>query len=103
MEEEVVLRTLAWLDVLKHRHLRHAPRVRPQLSVSHDSFERIGPSNPRITLNDTMTDEDVATRAPESDAQEVSGIEGDTKPDQGAASMGVSYPSWRYMQDTKAE
>lgn len=47
-----------------------------------------------------MSDADVATRAPESDAQEdlkdveaaegISGIEGDTKPDQGAASMGVS-------------
>ena len=46
-----------------------------------------------------MADEDVATKAPESDAQEkmqspveakeISGIEGDTKPDQGAASMGV--------------
>lgn len=44
-----------------------------------------------------MADEDVATRAPESDAQEqapteaeqVSGIAGDTKPDQGPASMGV--------------
>ncbi|KAK5119401.1 hypothetical protein LTR85_007501 [Meristemomyces frigidus] len=35
-----------------------------------------------------MADEVLATRAPESDAQEVSGIEGDTKPDQGAASMG---------------
>ena len=44
-----------------------------------------------------MADEEVATKAPESDAQEqstaeaekISGIEGDTKPDQGAASMGV--------------
>lgn len=45
-----------------------------------------------------MADDDVATRAPESDAQgrdtkteaeKISGIEGDTKPDQGAASMGV--------------
>ena len=44
-----------------------------------------------------MADQDVATKAPESDAQEqsaveakdISGIEGDTKPDQGAASMGV--------------
>lgn len=39
-----------------------------------------------------MADEEVATRAPESDAteaQDVSGIPGDTKPDQGAASMGV--------------
>jgi hypothetical protein len=44
-----------------------------------------------------MADQDVATKAPESDAQEqsvteakeVSGIEGDTKPDRGAASMGV--------------
>ncbi|KAK3669286.1 hypothetical protein LTR78_010824 [Recurvomyces mirabilis] len=39
-----------------------------------------------------MADEDLATRAPESDAQEdaqaKSGIPGDTKPDQGAASMG---------------
>ncbi|KAF2772641.1 alpha/beta-hydrolase [Teratosphaeria nubilosa] len=39
-----------------------------------------------------MADEEVAARAPESDAQEdaskVSGIEGDTKPEQGAASMG---------------
>ncbi|KAK0252066.1 hypothetical protein LTS09_012860 [Friedmanniomyces endolithicus] len=38
-----------------------------------------------------MADEDVATRAPESDAQEAqtkSGIPGDTKADQGAASMG---------------
>ncbi|KAK3111316.1 hypothetical protein LTR53_013557, partial [Teratosphaeriaceae sp. CCFEE 6253] len=38
-----------------------------------------------------MADEDVATRAPESDAQEgqtTSGIPGDSKPDQGAASMG---------------
>jgi len=38
-----------------------------------------------------MADEEVATRAPESDAteaQDVSGIPGDTKPDQGAASMG---------------
>lgn len=47
-----------------------------------------------------MADNDVATRAPESDAQEdlkdveqaegISGIQGDTKPDQGSASMGVS-------------
>ena len=47
-----------------------------------------------------MADMDVATKAPESDAQEdtqqpteaekISGISGDTKPDQGAASMGVS-------------
>ena len=47
-----------------------------------------------------MADEEVATKAPESDAQEdskeqteaekISGIDGDTKPDQGAASMGVS-------------
>lgn len=39
-----------------------------------------------------MADEEVATKAPESDAteaQSVSGIAGDTKPDQGAASMGV--------------
>ncbi|KAK3064443.1 hypothetical protein LTR53_018494, partial [Teratosphaeriaceae sp. CCFEE 6253] len=38
-----------------------------------------------------MADEDVATRAPESDAQEgqtTSGIPGDSKPAQGAASMG---------------
>ncbi|KAK4556238.1 hypothetical protein LTR86_006935 [Recurvomyces mirabilis] len=39
-----------------------------------------------------MADEDLATRAPESDAHEdaqaKSGIPGDTKPDQGAASMG---------------
>ncbi|TKA53645.1 hypothetical protein B0A55_10687 [Friedmanniomyces simplex] len=38
-----------------------------------------------------MADEDVATRAPESDAQEsqtTSGIPGDSKPDQGAASLG---------------
>ncbi|KAK4948264.1 hypothetical protein LTR10_012798 [Elasticomyces elasticus] len=38
-----------------------------------------------------MADEDIATRAPESDAQEgqtASGIAGDTKVDQGAASMG---------------
>ncbi|KAK5115479.1 hypothetical protein LTR62_001138 [Meristemomyces frigidus] len=39
-----------------------------------------------------MSDEDLASRAPESDAQEdaqtKSGIPGDTKPDQGAASMG---------------
>lgn len=41
-----------------------------------------------------MADEDVATRAPESDAQEQSGIAGDTKPDQGAASMGVSSMPW---------
>lgn len=47
-----------------------------------------------------MADEEVATRAPESDAMEqssdlneaeqISGIKGDSKPDQGAASMGVS-------------
>jgi len=47
-----------------------------------------------------MADDELATRAPESDAQEqstnqpseaekISGIPGDTKPDQGAASMGV--------------
>ena len=47
----------------------------------------------------TMSDTDVATKAPESDAQEdapkeqtaaekISGIQGDTKPDQGSASMG---------------
>ncbi|CAK1364427.1 unnamed protein product [Cercospora beticola] len=35
-----------------------------------------------------MADEDVATRAPESDAQEASAVPGDSKPDQGAASMG---------------
>lgn len=47
-----------------------------------------------------MADNDVATKAPESDAQEgteqpteaekISGIPGDTKPDQGSASLGVS-------------
>ena len=47
-----------------------------------------------------MADSEVATKAPESDAQEasqpqteaeqISGIQGDTKPDQGSASMGVS-------------
>ena len=51
-----------------------------------------------------MAEPEVATKAPESDAQaqeqeqkpepseaeQISGIEGDTKPDQGAASMGVS-------------
>lgn len=48
-----------------------------------------------------MADADVATKAPESDAQEdaqprdteaekISGIQGDTKPEQGSASMGVS-------------
>lgn len=46
-----------------------------------------------------MADSEVATKAPESDAQEdaplakdaeqISGIPGDTMPDQGAASMGV--------------
>lgn len=36
-----------------------------------------------------MADEDLATKAPESDAQEGSAIPGDSKPDQGAASMGV--------------
>lgn len=45
-----------------------------------------------------MSDQDVDTRAPESDAQEdtqrdveaekISGIQGDSKPDQGAASLG---------------
>lgn len=44
-----------------------------------------------------MADQELATRAPESDAQEVSGILGDTKLDQGAASMGVC--SW--SRDTK--
>ena len=39
-----------------------------------------------------MADEDVATKAPESDAQETSGITGDSKPDQGAASLGVGNP-----------
>lgn len=38
-------------------------------------------------------DNDVATKAPESDAQEISGIPGDSRPDQGAASMGVSFSS----------
>lgn len=52
-----------------------------------------------------MADEDLATKAPESDAQEqsqpatetekISGIQGDTKPDQGTASMGVSRPEGR--------
>jgi hypothetical protein len=37
-----------------------------------------------------MADADVATKAPESDAQESSNvIAGDSKPDQGAASLGV--------------
>jgi hypothetical protein len=37
-----------------------------------------------------MADADVATKAPESDAQESpSVIAGDSKPDQGAASLGV--------------
>ncbi|KAK4503102.1 hypothetical protein PRZ48_006529 [Zasmidium cellare] len=35
-----------------------------------------------------MADDELATKAPESDAQESSGIAGDSKPDQGAASMG---------------
>ncbi|SMR48355.1 unnamed protein product [Zymoseptoria tritici ST99CH_1A5] len=35
-----------------------------------------------------MADEDLATRAPESDAQEDTVVSGDSKPDQGAASMG---------------
>ena len=41
-------------------------------------------------LTTAMADDELATKAPESDAQESSGIEGDSKPDQGAASMGVS-------------
>ena len=59
----------------------------------------------------TMADNDLATRAPESDAQEdlkdveaaegVSGIQGDTKPDQGAASMGVSTPREEYSRSVK--
>ena len=50
-----------------------------------------------------MAEDEVATKAPESDAQEdtqapteaekISGIASDTKPDQGAASMGVSWLS----------
>ena len=58
------------------------------------------PSHFHSDYNNKMADSEVATRAPESDAQEetqpkgdgeaISGIEGDTKPDQGAASMGVS-------------
>lgn len=36
-----------------------------------------------------MADAEVATKAPENDAQEISGIPGDSKPDQGPASMGV--------------
>lgn len=50
-----------------------------------------------------MADEEVATKAPESDAteaQNVSGIPGDTKPDQGAASMGVRF---LYHLTAKAE
>lgn len=52
------------------------------------------------STNTIMADNELATRAPESDAQEdledveeaegISGIQGDSKPDQGAASMGVS-------------
>jgi len=36
-----------------------------------------------------MADDDLATRAPESDAAEQNAIPGDSKVDQGAASMGV--------------
>ena len=52
-----------------------------------------------------MADNELATKAPESDAQEqstieaeeISGIQGDTKPDQGQASMGVrSYHEHTY-------
>jgi len=39
-----------------------------------------------------MADEEVATKAPESDAQGTSGIEGDTKLDKVSASMGVRWP-----------
>ncbi|KAF2858829.1 alpha/beta-hydrolase [Piedraia hortae CBS 480.64] len=46
--------------------------------------------------------EDMATKAPESDAQAVSGIPGDTKPDQGATSMVEHCVTDRptHMQDT---
>jgi len=37
-----------------------------------------------------MADDELATRAPESDAAEQSAIPGDSAVDQGAASMGVS-------------
>lgn len=50
-----------------------------------------------IQTSVAMADEDVATKAPESDAQEdvkpaedIGGIPGDTTPDQSAATMGVS-------------
>ena len=38
-----------------------------------------------------MAEPEVATKAPENDAEEVSGIVGDSKPNQGAASMGVGH------------
>lgn len=52
-----------------------------------------------------MADNEIATKAPESDAQEqsiteaeqISGIPGDTKPDQGQGSMGVCRP--RYTRE----
>lgn len=51
-----------------------------------------------------MADEDVATRAPESDAQEVSAIPGDSKVDQNAATMGVScYHNTSYRKTVNAK
>jgi len=76
----------------KPRHMRHSLRTRPHSSARCNHCKNIAQSCTTTIETTIMADEDVATRAPESDAQEahdISGIPGDTKPDQGAASMGV--------------
>jgi hypothetical protein len=77
--------------VAASRHVKVGDVSGPKSSDSSASFS----TYPYSVLHNTntMADEEVATKAPESDAQQdaqrISGIEGDTKPDQGAASMGV--------------
>ena len=84
---------------------KDAPRCHvkaPHLSPSFRTclhLTTIPPHSVTFSSPPTMSDNDVATKAPESDAQEdapkeqteaekISGIQGDTKPDQGSASMG---------------
>ena len=100
----------ALLRTVSHATVDHKPAIAPRnvtsIASGFSPSEHF-PSRPyKQTTQPTMADNDVATRAPESDAQEdlkdveaakgISGIPGDSKPDQGSASMGVSVRKERH-------
>lgn len=64
-------------------------------------IQRDNHNTPKNTT-DAMADEEVATKAPESDAAEQSIFPGDTRAQEGA-SMGVSSPHARSVENLNAE